>query len=157
MQDTTIGLVHHDVVRGFNAIFGSHHQFYGAMDFFYLDNFYKGFSPGLQNLYACGNVTPVDGLNINAAYHYYAIATKLDYLDSNTIGHEVDFAVSYAFNKAVALSAGYAYMHGSETMTILQQIQDVTEQRNLHWGWLMLSVKPTLFNTTWQDKKNKTK
>ena len=150
-----LGMVQHDVVRGFNAIFGSHHQFYGAMDFFYLDNFYKGFTPGLQNLYIGGDISPVDNLSLNAAYHYYAIATELNYLDSKTLGHEIDFFASYAFSKAVSVSAGYAYMHGSETMTILQEIQEVTEQRRLHWGWVMLSVKPTLFSTTWQDKKNK--
>lgn len=148
-----LGLVQHDKIRGFNAIFGSHHEFYGAMDFFYLKNYYHSFTPGLQNLYVGGNVSPVDGLNLNAAYHYYAIATNLDFVDSKTLGHEVDFTASYAFNKAVSMSAGYTYMHGTETMTILQQIQEVTEQRNLHWGWLMLSVKPTLFKTTWQDKK----
>ena len=148
-----LGLVHHDKIRGFSAIFGSHHEFYGAMDFFYLKNYFRGFTPGLQNLYIGGNVNPVEGLSLNAAYHYYAIATDLDYLDSKTLGHEVDFSASYAFSKAVSVSAGYTYMHGTETMVILQQIQEVTEQRNLHWGWLMLSVKPTLFNTIWKDKK----
>ena len=148
-----LGLVHHDKIRGFSAIFGSHHEFYGAMDFFYMKNYYHGFTPGLQNLYLGGNVNLVDGLNLNAAYHYYAIATDLDYLDSKTLGHEVDFSASYAFNKAVSVSAGYTYMHGTETMVRLQQIQEVTEQRQLHWGWLMLSVKPTLFNTIWKDKK----
>ena len=148
-----IGMVHHDKLRGFNPIFGSHHEFYGAMDFFYIKNFYRGFTPGLQNLYIGGNVSPVDGLNLNAAYHYYAIASDLTYLDSKTLGHEVDFSASYDFNKAVSVSAGYTYMHGTETMVVLQQIQEVTEQRNLHWGWLMLAVKPTLFSTTWQDKR----
>jgi hypothetical protein len=95
----------------------------------------------------------VDALNLNAVYHYYAIVTNLNYLDRKTLGHEIDFSASYAFNGAVSVSAGYTYMHGTETMTILQQIQEVTEQRKLHWGWVMLSVKPTLFNTTWQDKK----
>ena len=148
-----LGMVQHDKIRGFNAIFGSHHEFYGAMDFFYMKNYYHGFTPGLQNLFIGGNVNPLDGLNLNATYHYYAIATDLDYLDSKTLGHEIDFSVAYSFNKAVTLSGGYTYMHGTETMVILQKIQEVTEQRNLHWAWLMLSVKPTLFNTLWQDKK----
>lgn len=147
-----LGLVFHDKVRGFNAIFGSHHQFYGAMDFFYLKNYVGGFTPGLQNLYIGGNVKPVKGLNLNAAYHYYAIATNLDYLDSKTLGHEVDFSATYAFHKAVSVSAGYTFMRGSETMAVLQQIQQVAEQRHLHWGWVMLAVKPTLFYAFWQDK-----
>ena len=152
LPDGHLGLVFHDKVRGFNAIFGSHHEFYGAMDFFYMSNYVGGFTPGLQNLYIGGNVKPVKGLNLNAAYHYYAIATNLDYLDSKTLGHEVDFSASYAFHKAVSISAGYTYMRGTETMVILQQIQEVTEQRQLHWSWVMLSVKPTLFYTTWHDK-----
>ena len=148
-----LGMVHHDVIRGFNAIFGSHHQFYGAMDFFYMKNYYQGFTPDLQNIYVGGKVSPVEGLDFVGAYHYYAIATNLDYLDSKTLGHEFDFSASYAFYKAVSVSAGYTYMRGTETMTVLQQIQEVTEQRQLHWAWLMLSIKPTLFTTTWQDKQ----
>jgi len=151
--DGHLGLVFHDKVRGFNAIFGSHHEFYGAMDFFYMSNYVGGFTPGLQNLYIGGNVKPVKSLNLNAAYHYYAIATNLKYLDSKTLGHEFDFSASYAFHKSVSISAGYTFMRGSETMVILQQIQEVTEQRQLHWGWVMLAVKPALFQTIWQDKK----
>ena len=145
----SIGLVFHDKVRGFNAIFGSHHEFYGAMDFFYMSNFVGGFTPGLQNLYIGGKVNPVKALNINAAYHYYAIATNLDYVNTNTLGHEVEVSTSYSFNKTVAVSAGYTFMKGSETMELLNQ---VSEKRQLHWAWLMLSIKPTLFKTIWQDK-----
>lgn len=145
-----MGLVYHDKVRGFNAIFGSHHQFYGAMDFFYLSTYYGGFTPGLQNLYVGGNVKPANNLNINAAYHYYAIATDLSYLNTMTLGHSVEFTGSYAFNKLVSVSAGYTFMQGSETM---EQLNRASEKRQLHWAWLMLSVKPTLFNTIWQDKK----
>jgi len=145
-----LGLVFHDKVRGFNAIFGSHHQFYGAMDFFYLSNYVGGFTPGLQNLYVSGNVKPVNNLNINAAYHYYAIATNLDYVNTKTLGHSIELTSSFAFSKAVSVSAGYTFMKGSETMELLNK---VSEKRHLHWAWLMLSIKPTLFQTKWQDKK----
>ena len=145
-----MGLVYHDKVRGFNAIFGSHHQFYGAMDFFYLSTYYGGFTPGLQNLYVGGNVKPANNLNINAAYHYYAIATDLSYLNTKALGHSVEIAGAYAFNKLVSVSAGYTFMQGSETM---EQLNRASEKRQLHWAWLMLSIKPTLFNTIWQDKK----
>jgi len=145
-----LGLVFHDKVRGFNAIFGSHHQFYGAMDFFYLSNYVGGFTPGLQNLYVSGNVKPVNNLNINTAYHYYAIATNLDYVNTKTLGHSIELTSSFAFSKAVSVSAGYTFMKGSETMELLNK---VSEKRHLHWAWLMLSIKPTLFQTKWQDKK----
>ena len=148
----SIGLVYHDKVRGFNAIFGSHHEFYGAMDFFYMSNYVGGFTPGLQNLYVGGSVKPINGLSFIAAYHYYAIATNLDYVNTKTLGHEVEVSTSYSFNKTMAVSAGYTFMKGSETMEMLNQ---VSEKRQLHWAWVMLSIKPTLFKTIWQDKDNK--
>lgn len=147
--DGGIGLVFHDKARGFNAIFGSRHEFYGAMDFFYLSNYVGGFTPGLQNLYFGGNIKPVSGLSINAAYHYYAIATDLDYVNTKTLGHSVELASSYAFNKAVSVSAGYTFMKGSETMELLNK---VSEKRQLHWAWLMMTITPKLFTSTWQDK-----
>ncbi|KWW28349.1 MAG: hypothetical protein AUK63_1943 [bacterium P3] len=147
--DGGIGLVFHDKARGFNAIFGSHHEFYGAMDFFYLSNYVGGFTPGLQNLYFGGNIKPVSGLSINAAYHYYAIATDLDYVNTKTLGHSVELVSSYAFNKAVSVSAGYTFMKGSETMELLNK---VSEKRQLHWAWLMMTITPKLFTSTWQDK-----
>ena len=144
-----VGLVFHDKARGFNAIFGSHHEFYGAMDFFYLSNYVGGFTPGLQNLYFGGIIKPVNGLSINAAYHYYAITTDLDYVNTKALGHSFELASSYAFNKAVSVSAGYTFMKGSETMELLNK---VSEKRQLHWAWLMMTVTPKLFTSTWQDK-----
>ena len=92
-----IGLVHHDKIRGFAPLFGSHHDFYGAMDFFY--------TPGLQNLYIGASVNPTKALNIDAAYHFFAITANLDYL-KKPLGHEAEIAISYEFVKFVNLSAG---------------------------------------------------
>ena len=68
-----MGLIYHQEARGFAPLFGSHHEFYGAMEFFYMNSYVHNFSPGLQNLYAGGNVSPVKGLKINAAYHLLTI------------------------------------------------------------------------------------
>ena len=43
-------------------------------------------------------------------------------------------------------------MRGTETMETLQR---VSEKHRLHWGWVMLTVTPTLFTTGWNDKKNR--
>ena len=147
----SFGLVHHDKIRGFCSVFGSHHQFYGAMDFFYMSSYVDNFTPGLQNLYAGGTVNPVKGLSIKADYHFFAIATNLDQL-KKPLGHEVEVSASYSFAKFVKVSAGYSFMKGTETM---QQLQHLTEKRQLHWGWVMLNISPTLFKTSWLDKKNR--
>ena len=126
---------------------------YGAMDFFYLDSYVHNFSPGLQNLYVGGNVSPITGLKINAAYHFYAIAADLQIHTeklNKALGHEMELNVGYTFEKFATVSAGYTFMRGTETM---QTLQNLTDNRRLHWGWVMLTVNPTLFNTVWQDKK----
>ena len=144
-----LGMVFHDVIRGFCPIFGSHHEFYGAMDFFYVDSYVGGFTPGLQNLYTGGSVSPVKGLNINAAYHFFAIATNLENM-KKPLGHEVELSLNYSFAKFVRVGAGYSYMRGTETM---EKLQHVSKNRQLHWGWVMISVTPTIFTLPWNDKK----
>lgn len=147
------GLIFHKEARGFSSLFGSHHQFYGAMDFFYLNSYMNNFSPGLQNIYVGGNVAPVPGLKINAAYHFYAISADLRYYQGylkKALGHEVELNLGYTFAKFVTVKAGYTFMRGTETMEILQQVSD---NRRLHWGWVMLTVNPTIFTYAWNDKK----
>ena len=144
-----VGMVYHDKIRGFNVIYGSHHEFYGSMVFFYLNNYVANFTPGLQNLYLGGTMNPVKPLNIDAAYHYYAIATDLDYVSTKSLGHAIDISATYSFSNFTKLSAGYTYMQGTETMGLLQH---VSENPKMHWGWLMLTINPKLFTTTWQDK-----
>ena len=148
-----LGLIFHDKARAFCPLFGSHHEFYGAMDFFYLDSYVNNFSPGLQNLYTGGTVSPVKGLKINAAYHFFAIAANLKIHQEElkkALGHEIEINVDYTFAKFVKVGAGYSFMRGTETMELLQRVSD---KRRLHWGWVMLSVNPTIFTTSWNDRK----
>ena len=145
-----IGMVFHDKIRGFNAIYGSHHDFYGSMVFFYLNNYVGNFTPGLQNLYIGGTVNPVKPLSVNVAYHYYAIATNLDYVNTKSLGHAIDLTAAYSFSDLVKLSAGYSFMQGTETMAVLQHL---SESRKMHWAWLMLTVTPKKYSVSWQDKK----
>ncbi len=144
-----LGLVFHDKVRGFCPLFGSHHEFYGAMDFFFIDSYVNNFTPGLQNLYTGAKVNPYPGLDINAAYHFFAIATNLPKL-KKPLGHEVEVSLNYTFAGFVRVGAGYSYMRGTETM---EKLQRVSENRQLHWGWVMLSVTPKIFTYAWNDKK----
>ena len=140
-----LGLVRQTEIQGFNPVYGSHHKFYGAMDFFYMSAYYGGFTPGLQNAFAGGHVSPVKGLDVSATYHFMATATKLKDM-SKVLGHQVEVEVSYSFLKFCTLAAGYTYMHGSEAM---ERLRRSTEKRHLHWGWLKLSVSPRVFYVKW--------
>lgn len=140
-----IGLIRHDVIRGFNPIYGSHHKFYGAMDFFYVSTFVSGFTPGLQNLYGGGFFSPIKGLRFNVLYHHFAIAANLPDLKKN-LGDEIEITGEYTFLKCVTLKAGYSFMKGTETM---ERLRRSTEDRRLSWGWVSLTVSPSLFTTKW--------
>ena len=98
------GLIRHDVLRGFNPIYGSHHQFYGAMDFFYVSTFFNGFSPGLQNLYISGSYSPINNLEFDVAYHHFAITADLPSISKN-LGDEIEISGSFNFIQEVTLSA----------------------------------------------------
>ena len=133
------------MLKGFNPIYGSHHKFYGAMDFFYVSTYVNGFTPGLQNAYAGNKVNPVKGLTANLSYHYLAIATVLQDIGS-TLGHELEFEASWAFMKDCALSMGISYMTGTENMQLLKR---ASSDGRLFWSWLSLSVSPRILNYKW--------
>ena len=140
-----IGVVYHDAIRGFNPIYGSHHQFYGLMDFFYVQTYVNGFTPGLQNLSAGVSYKPIKGLDLKLGYHYLAVATKLKDMDM-TLGHDIDFEASYAVMPDVRLSLGYSFMTGTATM---EKLKRADKDGNLRWGWFSLIVSPKLFFTKW--------
>ena len=140
-----IGLVRHEIVRGFNSLYGSNHKFYGAMDFFYVSTYVYGFTPGLQNLYAGVTWNPVKSLTADAAFHFFSTAVPVQEA-SKALGHEVELEVTWTIVPSVSLSAGYTFMQGTETMSILKRS---SAHNRLQWGWLMLNVTPTFFKGRW--------
>ena len=139
------GLVRHKDMRGFSTLYGSHHQFYGAMDFFYLSAYADGFSPGLQNLYTDIEYKPVKPLAIKASYHYLATSVTLKNLN-RSLGHEIELSADYRFIPFAKLSAGYSFMVGTDTMKALKRTSD---SGRLHWAWLSLNITPRIFSTKW--------
>ena len=140
-----IGMTRHDKLRGFNPIYGSHHKFYGAMDFFYVSTYVFGFTPGLQNAFVGIHFNPMKNLTMKADYHYLATATKL--VDMNmTLGHQIGVEARYVFAKDIRLSAGYSFMTGTETMEKLKRASD---NGSLRWAWFSLSISPRIFAINW--------
>ena len=140
-----LGMTQHKVLKGFNTVYGSHHKFYGAMDFFYVSTYFNGFTPGLQNAYIGAYYRPVKNLNINASYHYLAMATKLEDMD-RSLGHELEFQAAYNLARDVKLSAGFSFMWGGDTMDRLKRSGN---ENSLQWGWLSLTVNPRIFSIKW--------
>lgn len=136
----SLGLPQHKVNKGFTPTYGSHHKFYGAMDFFYVSTYVEGFTPGLQNAYIGGTYSPLKNLRFNIAYHYIATGIGLEDLNQ-TLGHELEFEISYTPLKNVTVSAGYSYMTGTKTM---ERLKRASSDGRLRWGWLSVVISPRL-------------
>ena len=140
-----LGLIQHKVIKYFNPVYGSHHKFYGMMDFFYVQNFHDGFSPGLQNLYAGATYSPIKRLNLTATYHYMAMATSLNQVNK-TLGHDIDIEASYQVLKDAQVALGFSYMASTETMEKLKRAE---ENSDLKWAWFSLIVSPRIISKKW--------
>lgn len=137
-----IGMARHEVIRGFSTVYGSHHKFYGAMDFFYVTTYVNGFTPGLQKAYLQAFYKPIPNLSLNAGYHYLATATKLEDID-RPLGNEFEIQASYSISRDVTVSIGGSLMKGTETM---EKLKRSNNNNMLRWGWLSLSVNPRVFS-----------
>ncbi|MCR4681148.1 MAG: alginate export family protein [Bacteroidales bacterium] len=144
-----LGLIRHETIRGFSQLFGSHHKFYGAMDFFYMQSYVYGFTPGLQNAFVAGRYNPIPQVELEAAYHYMAIATQIAN-HSPSLGHELELTASWNITPYIQLVGGYTFMYGTETMEFLKRSNP---SRQLHWGWMQLRVNPELLNLQHINKK----
>lgn len=141
-DDRKIGLIYRDKIRGFSSLYGSHHKFYGMMEFFYVSTYFHGFSPGLQNAYLGASYTLWDKLSLSATYHYLAMATRLTNLQP-TLGHCVETSAEYKITDYISLSAGFSYMKGTETMVRLKRQKT---DGGLRWAWITLIVNPRILN-----------
>ena len=125
-------------------------KFYGSFPLFIISlTASMAITPGLQNGYLGCSFNPYKTLQVNVAGHYYAMATKLPDVDQY-LGLAAEFSANYTFTKYLSVECGYSYMYGSETMKFLKRVSD---NQHLHWAYLMLVINPTIFTTTWQDKK----
>ena len=136
-----IGMTRKTEIRGFNPIFGSHHKFYGAMDFFYVTTYYGGNTPGLQDAHLGAQWSPWPKLDLLGTYHYLATCVSIEDA-GRTLGHELEFELTWKITADVKLQAGYSFMNGTQTMTRLKRTSD---DNHLNWAWLMLIVTPQLF------------
>lgn len=140
-----LGLVRFTHAHAFNPLFASHHQFYGAMDFFYLAAFYGGYSPGLQDLHVGARYSPIPSITLEAKYHWLGTSIKVKDM-GHTLGHEMELTASWRFLKDAVLSAGYSLMGGGKNLKVIKRTEKDT---HMHWGWIKLQVSPRFFNIKW--------
>lgn len=133
-----------DKFKAFDPLYGTHHKFYGAMDYFYATA-WRGAAPGLQDIQVGVNFKTSKKVSMQLNYHYFATAAKLDDVKKG-LGSEVDYQLDWNVMKDVKLSAGYSFMLGTKSMDILK---GGDHKRWQDWGWVSLNINPRILFVKW--------
>lgn len=133
-----------DKFKAFDPLYGTHHKFYGAMDYFYATA-WMGSAPGLQDAQLGVNFKASPKVSMQLNYHYFATAANLDDVKKG-LGSEVDYQLDWNVMKDVKLSAGYSFMLGTKSMDI---VKGGDHKRWQDWGWVSLNINPRILFVKW--------
>lgn len=128
--------------KAFTPFYGTNHKFNGLMDYFFVGN--HGSNVGLTDLYVGALIGLGEKTSLNARIHNFSAAADLQATDSKQLGVEADLVLNYNFKKDINIKAGYSHLFASEGMEFLKNNFD--DNAN-YWGWVMVTVKPTIFQT----------
>ncbi|MGL5785467.1 MAG: alginate export family protein [Bacteroidales bacterium] len=131
--------------KAFDPLYGTHHKFYGAMDYFYASAFKTGYAPGLTDSRIGTTFKPSKTVNMNIFYHYFATAVCLPEL-KKSLGSEIDLQLNVNVMKDVSLSAGYSFMFGTRTMDV---IKGGNHNRWQDWAWVSININPQILKVKW--------
>lgn len=133
--------------RAFDPLYGTHHKFYGAMDYFYASA-WQGLAPGLQDAQLGINFKVSKKVSMQLNYHYFATAVEVDDVDdlNKSLGSEVDYQLDWNVMKDVKLSAGYSFMLGTKSMDL---VKGGDNERWQDWGWVSVNINPRILFVKW--------
>ncbi len=139
--------------HSFTPFYGTNHKFYGFMDYFYVGN------PSAQNGKTIGLINPyikftysLPGKSVLMA-HVHQFFSPVDIyrnpgeLTGETgrgLGTEIDLVFGTSIAPGVNLNLGYSQLFATESM---QVIKGGNEKSLQNWAWLMVTFKPTLFES----------
>lgn len=135
--------------KAFNPLYGTHHKFYGSMDYFYASGFANGVNPGLWDNYLGVTYKPIRKLDLTLNYHYFSMASDVRIENekiSKGLGSEIDFQLDVNLMKDVRLSAGYSFMLGNKSMDAIKGGNHKSWQ---DWGWVSLNINPQILFLKW--------
>ncbi|HBG41650.1 MAG TPA: hypothetical protein DDW85_09580 [Porphyromonadaceae bacterium] len=132
-----------DNYTAFNPLYGTHHKFYGSMDYFYASA-YPDY--GLADVYASFIFKPVKKLTTDITYHYFSAQQpiRVNDTDRKALGSEIDLTVTYPVLPYVTLQGGFSVMFGTDAFF---QAKGGSSNRTQHWTFLSLNINPTLFSS----------
>ena len=132
-----------DTYNTFNPLYGTHHKFYGAMDYFYMA---ENPRQGLQDIQLGVTFTPNEKLALKANGHYFLDAVKIDGKDQG-LGAEVDLQLDYELMKDVKLTVGYSTMFASKWMPAVAGPESYKRWQD--WAFVSLNINPRILSFKW--------
>lgn len=132
--------------NAFNPFYGTNHKFNGFMDYFYVGNHFD--NVGLMDFNVNLQYKFTDKSKITGYAHYFMSQAEITPDVSNALGTEVDLVYSYNLNEFINLQMGYSQMFADEGLEIVKNVYD---DNTNNWAWMMLTIKPTLFEKKKSD------
>jgi hypothetical protein len=131
----------------FNPLYGTHHKFYGFMDYFYGPSSHK--NVGLWDSYLNVNLIPSNNFNWQIALHHFESAGKvIDFSGnkaSSSLGNEADLTFNYSIMKDVKLMGGYSQMFTNTSMKYVKNISASQTMKDVqNWVWLSINFNPQI-------------
>lgn len=125
----------------FDPLYGTHHKFYGAMDYFYASPFGNH---GLVDFYGSLIFKPANKLTIDLTYHHFSSQQPVSVGDAEKkgLGSEIDLTATYPIRPYITLQGGYSVMLGTDAFF---QLKGGSKERAQNWAFLSLNVNPTIF------------
>lgn len=127
--------------KAFTPLYGTNHKFNGHMDYFYVGNHLN--NVGLLDLYIGSTIKTGENTNLGIRVHNFNAAATMLNNSSKQLGTEADVSFNYKFTKAINIQAGYSHMFASKGM---EQLKNNFDDNINNWGWIMITLKPTLFS-----------
>ena len=134
-------------ITTFNPLFGTHHKFYGSMDYFYVSSTHK--NVGLWDSYLNFNFNQTEKFTWQIALHHFESAGKIiDYNHfkvKNALGNEVDLSFSYNVMNDVKLTGGYSQMFTGSSMKYVKNISANQSMKPVqNWVWVSFNFNPQI-------------
>lgn len=131
----------------FNPLYGTHHKFYGFMDYFYVSSPHK--NVGLWDSYLNLNLNATEKLNWQLALHHFeSVGKVIDYSGNkagSTLGNEADLTFGYHVMKDVKLTGGYSQMFTGNSMKYVKNILPNQSMKSVqNWIWLSIIITPEI-------------
>lgn len=134
-------------VSSFNPLFGTHHKFYGHMDYFYVSSQHK--NVGLWDSYINTSFKFSANTSYQLSLHHFEAAGKIiNYKNKkagSVLGHEIDLSFQHQLLNDVKLVGGYSQMFNANSMRYVKSIPENQRIKSTqNWIWLSINIQPEI-------------